>query len=129
MRIPWQAPFWTGSGGSTILKMIHIPRKSGFPVIIQAVSAGWVVFILIRKTIKWGHVVRRWSTLHKFVKGDEYITLDAKIGYTAGNWDFYIYGKNLADEEYIEDYISSSTLSLAYFGDPLTLGGGLRYRF
>lgn len=66
---------------------------------------------------------------YEFVKEDEYITLDAKIGYIVGNWDLYVYGKNLTDEEYIKDYQSSSTLTMAYFGEPLTVGAGLRYRF
>lgn len=66
---------------------------------------------------------------HEFVKEDEYITLDAKVGYQVGNWHFYVYGKNLTDEEYIKDYISSSAMAMVDFGDPLTVGAGIRYRF
>jgi iron complex outermembrane receptor protein len=40
-----------------------------------------------------------------------------------------VYGKNLTDEEYITDFISSSALMMAGFGQPLTVGAGLRYRF
>ncbi len=64
-----------------------------------------------------------------FVKEDSYITFDAKIGYQTGGWDFYVYGKNLTDEEYIVDFISNTSLSMADFGDPLTVGAGVRYRF
>ena len=63
------------------------------------------------------------------VKEDSYITFDAKIGYQTGGWDFYVYGKNLSDEEYIVDFISNTSLSMAGFGEPLTVGAGIRYRF
>ena len=64
-----------------------------------------------------------------FPKEDAYITFDAKIGYQTGAWDFYLYGKNLTDEEYIVDYLANTTLTLVEFGDPLTVGAGIRYRF
>nr|WP_320191249.1 TonB-dependent receptor [uncultured Desulfobacter sp.] len=64
-----------------------------------------------------------------FVREGAYTVFDAKIGYQTGGWDFYVYGKNLTDEEYITDFISNSTLMLAGFGQPLTVGVGLRYRF
>ncbi|MBM9616319.1 TonB-dependent receptor [Desulfobulbus rhabdoformis] len=64
-----------------------------------------------------------------FVEDDAYITVNAKVGYQAGLWDFYVYGKNLTDEEYIESYLSNAGFALAEFGDPLTIGAGIRYRF
>lgn len=64
-----------------------------------------------------------------FVKEDDYITFNAKIGYRTGDWDFYVYGKNLTDEEYIVSYNSNSSKSRAEFGDPLTAGVGIRYHF
>jgi iron complex outermembrane receptor protein len=64
-----------------------------------------------------------------FVEEDSYNTIDAKVGYLTDTWDFYVYGKNLTDEEYIVGYMSSSLLTLADFGDPLTVGAGIRYRF
>lgn len=64
-----------------------------------------------------------------FVEGDAYMIYNAKIGYLTGNWDFYVYGKNLSDEEYINDYYTTSLLTQAYFGDPLTVGAGIRYHF
>jgi iron complex outermembrane receptor protein len=67
---------------------------------------------------------------HKdFVDGDAYITLDARVGYQFSDWDFYVYGRNLTDEEYITTYNSNTSTSLAEFGDPITVGVGVRYRF
>ena len=66
---------------------------------------------------------------HKdFVDGDAYITLDVRIGYQINDWDFYLYGKNLTDEEYITNYMSNTSMALAEFGEPLTVGVGVRYR-
>jgi len=64
-----------------------------------------------------------------FVKEDDYITFNAKIGYRTGEWDFYVYGKNLTDEAYIVSYTSNARLSRAEFGDPLTVGVGIRYHY
>lgn len=64
-----------------------------------------------------------------FVEEDAYAVFDAKIGYQTGGWDLYMYGKNLTDEAYITEFIDSSTLMMAGFGQPLTVGVGLRYRF
>ncbi|WP_020586639.1 TonB-dependent receptor [Desulfobacter curvatus] len=64
-----------------------------------------------------------------FVKEDAYITFNAKIGYRTGDWDVYVYGKNLTDEEYIVSFTSNTRLSRADFGDPLTVGIGIRYHF
>ncbi len=64
-----------------------------------------------------------------FVKEDSYVTFDAKIGYQTGAWDFYVYGKNLTDEDYIVEFMSSSSLTMADFDYPLTVGTGIRYRF
>lgn len=62
-------------------------------------------------------------------EGDSYAIFDAKIGYLTGGWDFYVYGKNLTDEEYITYFTSTGRYTLAEFGQPLTIGVGLRYRF
>ncbi len=66
---------------------------------------------------------------NSFVREDAYAVFDARIGYQTGGWDFYVYGKNLTDEAYITYYMSSSRLTMAEFGQPLTIGAGLRYRF
>ena len=63
-------------------------------------------------------------------KADAYVVCDAKIGYlTAGGWDFYVYGKNLTDEEYMTNFYSFYRYARADYGDPLTVGVGLRYHF
>ncbi|WP_320043727.1 TonB-dependent receptor [uncultured Desulfobacter sp.] len=59
-----------------------------------------------------------------------YVLCDAKIGYlTSGGWDFYVYGKNLTDEEYITSYTDISRYATATFGDPLSVGVGVSYQF
>ncbi|PIE75378.1 MAG: TonB-dependent siderophore receptor [Deltaproteobacteria bacterium] len=63
-----------------------------------------------------------------FVKESPYATVDAKIGYLMNNWDFYVYGKNLTDEEYIIGYVSMAS-TLVNYGKPRTIGVGVRYRF
>ena len=65
----------------------------------------------------------------RFVKEDAYTVVDAKIGYQFKDWDLYVYGKNLTDEEYVTDLISNSMLMMVDFGDPRTFGVGVRYRF
>jgi len=64
-----------------------------------------------------------------FVKEEAYVTFNGKIGYRTGDWDFYVYGKNLTDEEYIVRFNSSSSSSKAEFGDPVTVGVGIRHHF
>ena len=64
-----------------------------------------------------------------FVNEDAYMVFNIKAGYKVREWDFYVYGKNLTDEEYITSILSNSRLILADFGEPLTFGVGARYRF
>jgi iron complex outermembrane receptor protein len=52
-----------------------------------------------------------------------------KIGYKFSNWDVYLYGTNLTDEEYIDMYESNSLFSMATYGDPRFFGIGVRYTF
>lgn len=63
------------------------------------------------------------------VKEDGYTTFDTKIGYKINNWDFYVYGKNLTDTEYINSFMSGSRTSMVELGDPRTVGIGVTYRF
>ena len=63
------------------------------------------------------------------VKADDYMTADAKIGYSFDTWEIYAYGKNLFDKEYITSFKSSSIVTIVGYGEPLTIGAGLRYRF
>ncbi len=64
-----------------------------------------------------------------FVKEDGNTVINAKIGYQSDKWDYYIYGKNLSDEKYINEFMSSSSLAMANYGDPITVGMGGQYRF
>nr|PIE46621.1 MAG: hypothetical protein CSA42_07555 [Gammaproteobacteria bacterium] len=66
---------------------------------------------------------------NSFVEENPYATVDAKIGYLMDNWDFYVYGKNLPDEEYIIGYVSTEAYSLVNYGKPRFIGVGVRYRF
>lgn len=63
------------------------------------------------------------------VKEDAYTMIDAKIGYKFDTYDFYVYGKNLSDEKYINSFMSNSSTATAYFGEPITVGLGVRYQF
>ena len=69
------------------------------------------------------------DTNKAMVKEDSYTVVDAKIGYRLGSWDVYLYGKNLADEEYINAFRSNSMVAVADFCTPRTFGVGLRYQF
>jgi len=69
------------------------------------------------------------DTNNGFVEDDAYAVFDAKIGYLTGEWDFYVYGKNLTDEAYMTYFMSSARHTLVEYGRPMTVGVGLRYRF
>ncbi len=62
----------------------------------------------------------------EFPEEDMYTLLDAKIGYRLDDWDFYVYGRNLTDEDYVTGFSSMRVLS---FGEPRTLGVGATYYF
>ncbi|WP_419767510.1 TonB-dependent receptor [Arcobacter sp.] len=64
-----------------------------------------------------------------FAREDGYTLVDAKIGYKFSDWNIYVYGKNLTDEEYVNMYESNSTFSMATFGDPKFFGIGVKYTF
>ncbi|RXK13556.1 TonB-dependent siderophore receptor [Halarcobacter mediterraneus] len=64
-----------------------------------------------------------------FVKEGSYTLVDAKLGYKYSDWDFYVYGKNLTDEEYVNMYESNNFFSYASFGDPRFFGVGVKYTF
>ncbi|WP_321413871.1 TonB-dependent receptor [uncultured Desulfobacter sp.] len=57
-------------------------------------------------------------------KRDAYQLVNAKIGYEAENWDIYLYGKNIFDEDY-----SSEGETYVYYSDPREIGVKLTYRF
>ncbi|WP_320044330.1 TonB-dependent receptor [uncultured Desulfobacter sp.] len=57
-------------------------------------------------------------------KRDAYQLINAKIGYETENWDIYLYGKNIFDEDY-----SKVGTSYIYYSQPRELGVKLTYRF
>ncbi len=71
----------------------------------------------------------RYFDYRNTLQGDAYQTVDAKIGYQQGNWDMYVYGKNLTDESSIADAMDMGWRTKIIFADPLTFGVGLRYSF
>lgn len=65
-----------------------------------------------------------------FSEADAYVVWGMKIGYRFKNLDVYLYGKNLTDEEYITSFKSNASIgSVTTFGDPRTVGIGMRYSF
>lgn len=59
-----------------------------------------------------------------------YTIVDAKFGYRMNDFDIYVYGKNLADEEYINGFQANASVGgIASFGEPRTIGAGVRYAF
>lgn len=59
---------------------------------------------------------------------DACAVFDARIDYLTGGWNFYVHGKNLTDEEYLTNFTSGASYTMAEFGQPLTIGAGLHYR-
>jgi len=60
-------------------------------------------------------------------KQDAYELVNTKIGYEQGDFDIYLYGKNIFDKEYnIEGYYSGF---FTYLSDPREIGIQLNYRF
>jgi len=55
---------------------------------------------------------------------DAYQLINAKIGYEAENWDIYLYGKNIFDEDY-----SREGETYIYYSDPREIGAKLTCRF
>jgi iron complex outermembrane receptor protein len=62
-----------------------------------------------------------------------YSLVNARIGFRGGDgWDFYVWGRNLADTEYYEILAAQSGgagLVVGTLGDPRTVGVTLRGRF
>lgn len=55
---------------------------------------------------------------------DAYQLINAKIGYEAENWDIYLYGKNIFDEDY-----SNEDATYIYYSNPREIGAKFTYRF
>lgn len=55
------------------------------------------------------------------------ITTNAKIGYKIGDFDIYVFVKNITNEDYITDYVADYNLVL--FNEPRRFGIGAIYKF
>ncbi len=62
-------------------------------------------------------------------KADAYGVADMKIGYLFTDLEIYGYVENLTDEEYINSFMSSSTVAFATFGEGRKFGLGARFSF
>jgi iron complex outermembrane receptor protein len=56
-----------------------------------------------------------------------FTTVDLKVGYKTGPWDFYAYVRNLTDTEYRTSVNPQSSGTLVTFGEPRRIGVGSRY--
>ena len=53
----------------------------------------------------------------------------AKVGYEGDQFDFYLYGRNLLDEEYATRQVRSGGNWAGRAGEPLVVGANLSFRF
>ncbi len=58
-------------------------------------------------------------------KQSDYTLVNAKIGYESEDWDLYLYGNNLLDEDYAVSCFNGALIS----GKPLTIGTKFTVRF
>ncbi|WP_313297517.1 TonB-dependent receptor [Diaphorobacter sp.] len=58
-----------------------------------------------------------------------YATVDLKVGYKTGPWEFYGYVRNLADTSYRTAVSAMSNGTLVTFGEPRRFGAGVRCYF
>lgn len=59
----------------------------------------------------------------------DYGLLNAKVGYEGDRFDFYLYGRNLLDEEYATRQVRSGGNWAGRAGEPLVAGANLSFRF
>jgi len=62
-------------------------------------------------------------------KSQSYGITNAKLGYEEEDYDFYIYGNNIFDEEYITRAFEVNDTWYARAGDPQSFGVAVKYRF
>ncbi len=58
------------------------------------------------------------------VEQDSYTLVNAKVGYIADHWSFYLYGRNLLDEEYLTHTFTNA----GRIGETAVVGAQLSYR-
>ncbi len=59
------------------------------------------------------------------VEQEAYTLLNAKAGYKSDSWSFYLYGRNLLNEE----YLVHTFLTAGRIGEPAVIGGQVNYLF
>lgn len=72
---------------------------------------------------------KRYFNPENTLEDSAFTTIDVKLGYRTGAWDFYGYARNLTDTEYRTSVSSQSSGSLVTFGEPRRIGIGARYHF
>ena len=60
---------------------------------------------------------------------DTYVVVNLKLGMEISSWDFYVYAKNLFDEEYYTSIFTSSIRNSYMVGSPRTIGANIIFRF
>jgi len=73
--------------------------------------------------VDWVSVGKTYLERTNTYERDAYQLINAKIGYEAENWDIYLYGKNIFDEDYSEE-----GATYIYYSDPREIGVKLTYR-
>lgn len=76
-----------------------------------------------------GRVMFYDDALKSFVREKGHTTVDIKAGYRFADWDLYAFVHNLTDTKYINGFMSSSSITMASFGEPRRIGIGARYHF
>ena len=71
----------------------------------------------------WLVLGKTYSERTNTYKRGAYQLINAKIGYEAKDWDIYLYGKNIFDEDY-----SKEDATYVYYSDPREIGVKLTYR-
>ncbi len=60
---------------------------------------------------------------------DPYAVVNLKLGMELSHWDFYVYAKNLFDEEYFSSIFTSTIRNSYMVGSPRTIGANIVFRF
>ncbi len=72
---------------------------------------------------------KRYFNAENTLQDGAFTTVDLRVGYKTGAWDFYGYVRNLADTEYLTSVSTQTSGNLVSFGEPRRIGVGMRYTF
>ncbi len=75
------------------------------------------------------HVGKAYWDLANQQAQDSYGLVNATLGLEADRWQFYLWGKNLLDEEYIRSGLMWGDMVVGGYGEPLTCGITLQLEF